>query len=486
MTESITRSASGTPLPPPKERRRLREAKSLSEDEVATTIGVTRATVRSWETGRTDPRGRKREAYARLLAALVTRNDEYAPSGRPLKDDRNGDDRDQDGRNRDDWEREDRARDGRDRDTRDPDGRSGDAERSGGTQPPAPPEDAPADRAHPPSPARSAPPTRTAQPTANTRPRPAVKRAAKPPAALHPRPGARPGPPSGAALSADSPRTVSSLGPAALTVPAPSPEEAFDVLYAGVAPDLVRQTYLLTGRRRLSQESVERAFHTAWQCWPQVAVDRDPAGWVRAVAYEYAMSPWNRLRPAHRFPDELPGEEPRRQFLEALQELPTTYRRTLLLHDGLGLGLPETAAETEASTPAAANRLVHAREAMAERLPELADTGVLRDRLRALAGAGPAPLMTPACDVRSGCERRAQMWTRVVAAATALIIAATAFTLVTAPRQYDPPISPAQQIEGVPAPQHGPHRLTEQDRELRDKLRSEPVSGPGRLLPLQG
>ncbi|WP_086025642.1 helix-turn-helix domain-containing protein [Streptomyces pristinaespiralis] len=145
MTESITRSASGTPLPPPKERRRLREAKSLSEDEVATTIGVTRATVRSWETGRTDPRGRKREAYARLLAALGTRNDEYAPSGRPLKDDRNRDDR----------EREDRARDGRDRDTRDPDGRSGDAERSGGTQPPAPPEDAPADRAHPPSPVRS-------------------------------------------------------------------------------------------------------------------------------------------------------------------------------------------------------------------------------------------------------------------------------------------------------------------------------------------
>jgi DNA-directed RNA polymerase specialized sigma24 family protein/transcriptional regulator with XRE-family HTH domain len=432
MTESITRSASGTPLPPPKERRRLREGKALSEDEVATTIGVTRATIRSWETGRTDPRGRKREAYARLLAVLDMRTGEWAPGAGPLKDDRDPD-----------------GRDGEDRDGR----------------------------------VRTAPPTRTAQPTANTRPRPAAKRAAKPPAALCPRPVGRPGQPYATAPSADSPRVVGSLGPAALTVPPPSPEEAFDVLYAGAAPDLVRQTYLLTGRRRLSQESVERAFHHAWQRWPEVAVDRDPAGWVRAVAYEYAVSPWNRLRPAHRYPDELSGEEPRRELLEALLELPTAYRRTLLLHDGLGLGLPETAAETEASTPAAANRLVHAREAMAERLPELADTSVLRDRMRGLAGAGPAPLMTPACDVRSGCERRAQMWTRAVVAATALIVAATAFTLVTAPGQSPHPVP---QIEGVPAPQHGPHRLTDKDKALRDKLRSKPASGPGRLVPLHG
>ncbi|GGT12051.1 hypothetical protein GCM10010271_13640 [Streptomyces kurssanovii] len=462
MTESITRSAFGTPLPPPKERRRLREAKSLSEDEVATTIGVTRATIRSWEAGRTHPRGRKREAYASLLAALATRTGECAPGGTPLKDDRDGDDRDGDDRSRDGRYEENRSVDDRERNGRDEKDRHED------------------DRL------RAAPPTRTAPPAANTRPRPAAKRAAQPPAAPHPRPVDGPGPPSATAPSADSQRGVSSLDTAALTVPAPSPEEAFDVLYAGAAPDLVRQTYLLTGRRRLSQESVERAFHHAWQRWPEVAVDRDPAGWVRAVAYEYAMSPWNRLRPAHRHPDEGPGEEPRRELLEALQELPTAYRRTLLLHDGLGLGLPETAAETEASTPATANRLVHAREAMADRLPELADTSLLRDRLRALACAGPASLMTPACDVRSGCERRAQMWTRAVVAATALIVAATAFTLVTAPRQYDPPISPAQQIDGVPAPQYGPHRLTEEDKKLRDKLRSEPANGPGRLVPLHG
>ena len=63
MTDS-----SATPLPSPKERRRLREAKSLSQTEVAARVGVTRETVRSWETGRTTPRGRKLEAYATLLS----------------------------------------------------------------------------------------------------------------------------------------------------------------------------------------------------------------------------------------------------------------------------------------------------------------------------------------------------------------------------------------------------------------------------------
>ena len=69
--------------------------------------------------------------------------------------------------------------------------------------------------------------------------------------------------------------------PASLT-----PAQAFDALYAFCAPALVRQAYLLTGRRELARESVERAFQLAWQRWPEVAVDPDPAGWMRAMTYE--------------------------------------------------------------------------------------------------------------------------------------------------------------------------------------------------------
>lgn len=74
MTQSTTGTPASPPLPSPKERRRLREAKSLSEAQVAAAVGVTPATVRAWETGRTSPRGRKREVYARLIGTGGTRS----------------------------------------------------------------------------------------------------------------------------------------------------------------------------------------------------------------------------------------------------------------------------------------------------------------------------------------------------------------------------------------------------------------------------
>ncbi|MFB7594060.1 RNA polymerase sigma factor [Streptomyces sp. NPDC056160] len=181
-----------------------------------------------------------------------------------------------------------------------------------------------------------------------------------------------------------------------------TPAQAFDALYAFCSPALVRQAYLLTGHRERAREAVERAFQLAWQHWPKVANDRDPAGWVRATAYDCALSPWHRCIPRNRIPDPPPGPADR-ALQHALLRLPPSYRRTLVLYDGVGLDLPETAAETEASTPAAANRLMHAREAVAACLPELADPAELHRRLVRLgsawhlagAGAGSGATGTP-------------------------------------------------------------------------------------------
>ncbi|MFG3346756.1 helix-turn-helix domain-containing protein [Streptomyces sp. NPDC048018] len=541
-------------LPSPKERRRLREALSLSEEHVAEALGVTRATVRSWETGRSAPRGRKREAYAKLLGV----HEEPAPA-QPEKP----------ARPAPDPTRPRPATKGVARPPKTPvapPGASATGPAPWTTDDPRQPEerlkpaphgsgvpetgaDAPERRrtpAHGPAPAGAADrplPDAGDGATAGTRAGvtptgdgtttgttaagaddtgtgvgvaaagagdTAGGTAAGPgdtagvtgtgPGGT----GARPAGPargpaaaraagSGGAATAHRTATRAQAraeaaeriagaagaagGPAGLT-----PEEAFDALYAYAAPSLVHQTYLLTGRRMLSRESVEQAFHHAWQHWPEVAVDRDPVGWVRAAAYEYALSPWHRFRRRHRHPDTPPTEASRRALLGALLDLPPAYRRTVLLYDGLGLDLPETAAETEASTPAAGNRLLHARTAIARRLPELADPEELHLRLSTLVAEAPTTTLPAARSVRSGSERRIRLLTQAVFGVTAALIGLTAFTVATAPTRYIPVNAPGAVVEGVPV-RGGPQKLRPEDKELREMLRTAPNPGPERLVP---
>jgi DNA-binding transcriptional regulator YiaG len=63
--------ARGPVLPAPAERKRLRVAHGLSQQDVADALDVRRATVVNWESGRTEPRGPERDAYARLLETLA-------------------------------------------------------------------------------------------------------------------------------------------------------------------------------------------------------------------------------------------------------------------------------------------------------------------------------------------------------------------------------------------------------------------------------
>nr|WP_077800388.1 RNA polymerase subunit sigma-24 [Streptomyces sp. JHA26] len=263
-----------------------------------------------------------------------------------------------------------------------------------------------------------------------------------------------------------------------------TPAQAFDALYEFGAPALVRQTYLLTGRRELARESVERAFQLAWEHWPEVARDRDPVGWVRATAHEYALSPWHRFRRRHRQPEPPPAEPGDRTLLNVLLSLPPPRRRTLLLYDGVGLGLPETAAETEASTPTAAGRLLRAREAVADRLPELGDPQALHRRLAELASTERLRASRPPT-VRTGGERRARLWTRAAIAFTAALIGTTALTLRTAPTHYEPSVPSGQAVRGVPT-RVAPGALSDRELELRRKLRDQLQDGPERLVPRPG
>ncbi|MFD8377036.1 telomere-associated protein Tap [Streptomyces sp. NPDC059679] len=72
------------PLPPPAERKRLREAAGLSQTQIAEALDTRRESVGNWETGRAEPRPPKRAAYARLLEKLAARFP--APAAEPSQE----------------------------------------------------------------------------------------------------------------------------------------------------------------------------------------------------------------------------------------------------------------------------------------------------------------------------------------------------------------------------------------------------------------
>ncbi|MFI5887650.1 telomere-associated protein Tap [Streptomyces sp. NPDC051554] len=78
--------ASRSPLPPPTERKRLRVAHGLTLDEVAAALGVRRATVSGWESGKTEPRPPERDAYARMLKQLAGLYPASPDSAAPAED----------------------------------------------------------------------------------------------------------------------------------------------------------------------------------------------------------------------------------------------------------------------------------------------------------------------------------------------------------------------------------------------------------------
>lgn len=71
-------------LPEPAERKRLREAAGVSQDQIARTLKVRRETVTAWESGRAEPRAPKRAAYVRLLDGLAALHPAPAPEVVPV------------------------------------------------------------------------------------------------------------------------------------------------------------------------------------------------------------------------------------------------------------------------------------------------------------------------------------------------------------------------------------------------------------------
>lgn len=230
----------------------------------------------------------------------------------------------------------------------------------------------------------------------------------------------------------------------------------FDALYARGHADLVQQTFLLTAGRRRATRAVRRAFGAAAHRWAEIGELPDPAAWVRARAFDAALSPWHcggprrthlwqlphrRLRVAPLAADPPAGPLPEdrltdrdRALLRALMRLSRPRRRALVLHDAIGLPAEAVAVEVESSIAAAERRVRAARAALARSVPELVGSDPqapdFAERLggllyRAGAHGCPAPRQSATELVRTTGRARAM----VLPAAAGLLVLGTVAVL---------------------------------------------------------
>ncbi|MBH5336496.1 hypothetical protein IHE55_17635 [Streptomyces pactum] len=115
----------------------------------------------------------------------------------------------------------------------------------------------------------------------------------------------------------------------------------------------------------------------------------------------------------------------------------------------MGLGLPETAAETEATTSATVNRLRHAHAALVERLPELRaarpaeQRRILHRRLAEAAAAQPLDTR-PARTVRLDGERATRRRTRAAIGLPVSFAVAVGLAMAVSPDRGAPAPEPEQ------------------------------------------
>jgi RNA polymerase sigma-70 factor (ECF subfamily) len=135
--------------------------------------------------------------------------------------------------------------------------------------------------------------------------------------------------------------------PTAATVAA---EEAYDAFFRTSWARLQGQAYVLTGNLEQAQDLTQEALLRAWTHWDRITGYESAEGWTRRVLHNLCIGSWRRtqVRPLSVVREPVPTVDvPTDHVLlaEALRQLPGAQARALLLHDGLGMTVAETAGE---------------------------------------------------------------------------------------------------------------------------------------------
>jgi RNA polymerase sigma-70 factor (ECF subfamily) len=146
---------------------------------------------------------------------------------------------------------------------------------------------------------------------------------------------------------------------------------AFDAFYESARDRLAVQIAALTGDPTEAVDHVQEAFVRAWTRWSYVGGLDDPAGWVRRVAHNLAVSRWRRTRRVvlGRSPERaIDWDDEQRELIDALRLLPRPQREAIVLHYLVGLSVDEVGAELHAPSGTVKSWLSRGRASLARTL----------------------------------------------------------------------------------------------------------------------
>jgi RNA polymerase sigma-70 factor (ECF subfamily) len=130
----------------------------------------------------------------------------------------------------------------------------------------------------------------------------------------------------------------------------PGGEEAFDVFFQTSWARLQGQAYVLTGNQEQAQDLTQEALLRAWTHWDRISGYENPGAWTRRVLHNLCIQSWRKsqARRSAGLPDTpttVDVPEDHMALAQAMRLLPEDQARALLLHDGLGFTVTETARE---------------------------------------------------------------------------------------------------------------------------------------------
>jgi RNA polymerase sigma-70 factor (ECF subfamily) len=148
----------------------------------------------------------------------------------------------------------------------------------------------------------------------------------------------------------------------------------FQGFVESVSKALMGQAFALTGSPEEAQDLTQETLLRAWANWERVRSFENQEAWTRRVLHHLAISRWRHQRQAEslsRHPEPSVMPEPDAEIVDvvnAMGKLSRYQRRTLVLHDYVGLTVAEIAKEIGVPAGTARSWLHRARRAMAAEL----------------------------------------------------------------------------------------------------------------------